>query len=219
MSALFKPRWNLLSRLSAVVLAGGAAGMLLALWGYWRTPYGQRLQEEVLQPVLFDHRHHVVDDLVDCRYCHFNVERGASAGIPSTEMCLNCHAQIWNKSPKLEPIRRSYFTGVPVRWIRVHQVPDFAYFNHSIHVKKGVGCVTCHGRVDEMPAVTKVASLQMSWCLDCHRNPAPHLRPQEEITSMTWQPPEEPAARAALAAELMKKYDVHSRVSCTTCHR
>jgi len=219
MSALFKPHWNLLSRLSAVVLLGGAAGTLFALWGYWRTPYGERLQEEVLQPILFDHRHHVVDDLVDCRYCHFNVERGASAGIPSTEMCLNCHSQIWNKSPKLEPVRRSYFTGVPIQWIRIHQVPDFAYFNHSIHVKKGIGCVTCHGRIDEMPAVTKVSSLQMSWCLDCHRNPAPHLRPQEEITSMTWEPPAEPAARAALAALLMKKYDVHSRVSCTTCHR
>jgi len=219
MSAPFKPHWNLLARLSIAVLGGGAVGALLALWGYWHTPYGQRLQDEVAQPVLFDHRHHVVDDLVDCRYCHFNVERGASAGIPSTQMCLNCHSQIWNKSPKLEPIRKSYFTGIPIEWVRVHQVPDFAYFNHSIHVKKGVGCVTCHGRVDEMPAVTKVASLQMAWCLDCHRNPAPHLRPPEEITSMTWAPPEDAAARTALAAELMKKYDVHSRVSCTTCHR
>ncbi len=219
MSALFKPHWNLLARLSLVLVAGGAAGTLLALWGYWRTPYGQRLQEEVAQPVLFDHRHHVIDDLVDCRYCHFNVERGASAGIPSTEMCLNCHSQIWNKSPKLEPVRRSYFTGTPIEWVRVHDVPDFAYFNHSIHVSKGIGCVTCHGRVDEMPAVTKVASLQMSWCLECHRNPAPNLRPPDQIVSMTWAPPSDPAARAALAAELMKKYDVHSRVSCTTCHR
>jgi len=219
MSALFKPRWNFLARISVVLVAGGAAGTLLALWGYWRTPYGQQLQEEIAQPVMFDHRHHVVDDLVDCRYCHFNVERGASAGIPSTEMCLNCHSQIWNKSPKLEPVRRSYFTGKPIEWVRVHEVPDFVYFNHSIHVGKGVGCVTCHGRVDEMPAVTKVASLQMSWCLDCHRNPAPNLRPPDQIASMTWAPPADPVERGALSAELMKKYDVHSRVSCTTCHR
>jgi hypothetical protein len=134
-------------------------------------------------------------------------------------MCLNCHSQIWNKSPKLEPVRRSYFTGTPIEWNRVHQVPDFTYFNHSIHVNKGVGCVTCHGRIDQMAAVTKVASLQMSWCLECHRNPAPNLRPRDQITSMTWQPPADPAAARLLAAELMKSYDVHARVSCSTCHR
>jgi hypothetical protein len=219
MSAPFKPHWNFLSRLSLAVVAGGAGLTLLAIWGYWRTPYGERLQEEVVQPVMFDHRHHVVDDLIDCRYCHFNVERGASAGIPSTGMCLNCHSQIWNKSPKLAPVRESYFTGKPIEWVRVHQVPAFAYFNHAIHVAKGVGCATCHGRVDQMPAITKVAPLTMQWCLDCHRNPAPSLRPADQITSMTWQPPADPAARAALATELMKKNDVHSRVSCTTCHR
>jgi hypothetical protein len=219
MSALFKPSANFLARSSLVVLAVVAGGALLVLWGYWRTPYAQGLQEEIVQPILFDHRHHVVDDLIDCRYCHFNVERGASAGIPSTEMCLNCHAQIWNRSPKLEPVRRSYFTGQPIEWNRVHQLPDFAYFNHSIHVGKGIGCATCHGRIDQMAAVTKVASLQMTWCLECHRNPAPNLRPRDQITSMTWQPPSDPAAAHLLAAELMKSYDVHTRVSCTTCHR
>ena len=147
------------------------------------------------------------------------MERGASAGVPSTEMCLNCHSQIWNRSPKLEPVRRSYFTGRPIEWNRVHQLPDYAYFNHSIHVNKGIGCATCHGRIDQMAAVTKVNSLQMSWCLECHRNPAPNLRPRDQITSMTWQPPSDPAAAKALATELMKSYDVHTRVSCTTCHR
>ncbi len=219
MSALFKPSANALARGSIVVLGTVAGLALLAVWGYWRTPYGQGVQEEILQPVLFDHRHHVVDDLIDCRYCHFNVERGASAGIPSTEMCLNCHSQVWNKSPKLEPIRRSYFTGLPIEWRRVHQLPDFVYFNHSIHVNKGIGCATCHGRVDHMPAVTKVNSLQMGWCLDCHRDPAPNLRPRDQITNMAWTPPADPAAARALSAELMKAYDVHSRVSCTTCHR
>src|SRR5512137_140183 len=200
MSALFKPSANFIARFSLVAVASVLGGSLLGLWGYWRTPYAQGLQEEIAQPVLFDHRHHVVDDLIDCRYCHFNAERGASAGIPSTEMCLNCHSQIWNKSPKLEPVRRSYFTGTPIEWNRVHQLPDFTYFNHSIHVNK-------------------VASLQMSWCLECHRNPAPSLRPRDQITSMTWQPPADPAAARVLAADLMKSYDVHSRVSCTTCHR
>ncbi len=219
MSAIFKPSANFYARASLVAVGVVLGGGLLALWGYWRTPYGQGVQEEIAQPVMFDHRHHVVDDLVDCRYCHFNVERGASAGVPSTEMCLNCHSQIWNKSPKLEPVRRSYFTGKPIEWERVHQLPDFVYFNHSIHVAKGIGCVTCHGRIDQMPAVTKVASLQMSWCLDCHRNPAPNLRPRDQVTSMTWQPPADPAAAKALSAELMKANDVHTRVSCTTCHR
>ncbi len=219
MSAPFKPSANFLARASLVVVGLVAGGGILGLWGYMRTPYARGLQEEIVQPVLFDHRHHVVDDLVDCRYCHFNVERGATAGIPSTEMCLNCHSQVWNKSPKLEPVRRSYFTGTPIEWNRVHQVPDFAYFNHSIHVGKGVGCATCHGRVDQMPAITKVASLQMSWCLECHRNPGPNLRPRDQITSMTWQPPADPAAARLLADDLMKSYDVHSRVSCTTCHR
>jgi hypothetical protein len=219
MSALFKPSANFIARFSLIAVASVLGGGLLGLWGYFRTPYAQGLQEEIAQPVLFDHRHHVVDDLIDCRYCHFNAERGASAGIPSTEMCLNCHSQIWNKSPKLEPVRRSYFTGTPIEWNRVHQLPDFTYFNHSIHVNKGIGCATCHGRIDQMAAVTKVASLQMSWCLECHRNPAPNLRPRDQITSMTWQPPADPAAARLLASDLTKSYDVNSRVSCTTCHR
>jgi hypothetical protein len=219
MSALFKPSANFFARFSLAVVGIVLGGALLTLWGYWRVPAGQGLQEEIVQPVFFDHRHHVVDDLIDCRYCHFNVERGASAGVPSTEMCLNCHSQIWNRSPKLEPVRRSYFTGRPIEWNRVHQLPDYAYFNHSIHVNKGIGCVTCHGRIDQMAAVTKVNSLQMSWCLECHRNPAPNLRPRDQITSMTWQPPADPAAATALGAKLMKSYEVNSRVSCTTCHR
>jgi hypothetical protein len=219
MSAIFKPSANFLARFSLVAVATVLGGGLLGLWGYFRTPYYAGLQEEIAQPVLFDHRHHVVDDLIDCRYCHFNVDRGATAGIPSTEMCLNCHSQVWNKSPKLEPVRRSYFTGQPIEWNRVHQLPDFTYFNHSIHVNKGIGCATCHGRIDQMPAVTKVATLQMSWCLDCHRNPAPNLRPRDQITNMAWQPPDDPVAAKTLATDLMKTYDVHSRVSCTTCHR
>ena len=218
MSAIFKPSSNALARASIIVLGSVAGLALLALWGYWRTPYGRGLQEEIVQPVFFDHRHHVVDDLIDCRYCHFNVERGASAGVPSTEMCLNCHSQIWNRSPKLEPVRRSYFTGRPIEWNRVHQLPDFTYFNHSIHVAKGIGCATCHGPVHEMRLMRTAQPVQMRWCLDCHRNPEKYIRPKEEIYNMTWKAKDQ----EALGRELVKEYGVRPPAqitSCGTCHR
>ena len=216
MSSLFRPRANSISRLVLALLGAGAVGTLGSAWGYWRTPYGTRQGVPVQQPVMFDHRHHVVDDGIDCRYCHTTADRDASAGIPSTQLCLNCHSQVWNKSLKLEPVRRSFFTGQPIPWVRVHKVPDFVYFNHAIHVNKGIGCVTCHGRVDRMAAIEQVAPLTMSWCLDCHRNPAPNLRPPEQIVSTTWKPEGDPAV---LARELSAKYDVRARTSCTTCHR
>ena len=216
MSSLFRPRSNTAFRLILLLLVGGAVGTLGGLMVWARVPAGTGQAEEIVQPVQFDHRHHVVDDGIDCRYCHGSADRGPSAGIPSTALCMNCHSQIWNKSPRLEPVRASYFTGQPISWVRVHRLPDFVYFNHAIHVNKGVGCETCHGRVDQMPAIQQVAPLTMGWCLECHRNPAPNLRPLDQITTMGWQPEGDPAA---LAQELMKRHDVHSRTSCTTCHR
>ena len=216
MSALFSRKAD--GRLKLALGLAGAA-VALALGGamfYWRSPFGTGQFHPVVQPIQFDHRHHVRDDQIDCRYCHASVERAPSAGIPATEVCLSCHSQIWNKSPLLDRVRASWFEGRPIRWLRIHRLPDFVYFNHAIHVNKGVGCVECHGRVDRMAAVEQVQPLNMGWCLDCHRNPAPRLRPIEEITSTTWRPP---ADRAALGAELMKRYSVHARVSCTTCHR
>ena len=215
--SLFRPRHNTLAQISLMVVAAGALGVPGGLMLYARTPIARGMMDPIEQPIQFDHRHHVVDDGIDCRYCHTSAERGPSAGIPSTALCMNCHAQVWNKSPRLEPVRQSYFTGEPIPWVRVHRLPDFVYFNHAIHVNKGVGCESCHGRVDQMPAVEQLAPLTMGWCLECHRNPAPNLRPVEEVTAMGWTPP--PGDAAAYGRELMKRYDVHTRTSCTTCHR
>jgi hypothetical protein len=216
MSALFSPRSNALLMTVLGVLALGAGGTIGGLMLYWRTPYGTSQNDPVLQPVQFDHRHHVQDDLIDCRFCHATVDKAPSAGIPPTELCLACHSQVWNKSPLLDRIRASWFANRPIVWTRVHKLPDFVYFNHAIHVNKGVGCVECHGRVDQMAAIEQAQPLTMGFCLDCHRNPRPRLRPLEEITSMRWVPP---ADQAAQGAELAKAYDVKPRVSCTTCHR
>jgi hypothetical protein len=216
MSTLFSPKADARFRLVLAVLGLGAASTIGALMLFQRTPYGTGQQLEIAQPVQFDHRHHVKDDLIDCRYCHASVERAASAGIPPTSLCLNCHSQVWNKSPLLDVVRASWFSNRPIVWTRVHNLPDFVYFNHAIHVNKGVGCVECHGRVDRMPAIQQVAPLTMGWCLDCHRNPAPRLRPLEEITNMDWKPEGD---AVALGKELAKKYDVQPRVTCYTCHR
>ncbi|HYG68945.1 MAG TPA: cytochrome c3 family protein [Anaeromyxobacteraceae bacterium] len=216
MSALFTPRSDATFRLVLVILAAGAVGTIAGLMVYWRTPYGTAQFHEIAQPVQFDHRHHVQDDLIDCRYCHSSVDKAPSAGIPSTELCLNCHAQVWNKSPLLDVVRASWFADQPIQWTRVHRLPDFVYFNHSIHVNKGVGCVECHGRVDQMAAIQQVMPMNMGWCLDCHRNPEPRLRPVEEVTNMRWKPEGDPVA---LGKELAKKYDVQPRTDCYTCHR
>jgi hypothetical protein len=216
MSALFSPRSNGIFRLVIAVLVAGAAGTVGALMVFWRVPAGTGQAEQVGQPVQFDHRHHVKDDLIDCRYCHSTVDRAATAGIPTTELCLNCHAQVWNKSPLLDLVRASWFSGQPIPWVRVHRVPGFVYFNHAIHVNKGVGCVECHGRVDLMPAIEQAQPLTMGWCLDCHRDPYSRLRPLEEITNMTWKPDGDPVA---VGRELAKKYDVEPRTSCYACHR
>ncbi len=216
MSALFSPRSNRVFRLVIAILALGAVGSIGGLMLYARVPIGTGQQVQVGQPIQFDHRHHVKDDLIDCRYCHQTVDKAASAGIPPTGLCLNCHAQVWNKSPLLDLVRASWFANKPIQWVRVNKVPDFVFFNHSIHVAKGVGCVECHGRVDLMPAVEQFAPLNMGWCLDCHRNPYARLRPPDEVTNMTWKPDRDPEV---LGRELAKKNDVKPRTECWTCHR
>jgi hypothetical protein len=169
MPALY-PRWsNTVYRLVLAAIVIGVVGFPVALMGYVRSPWNTEQNQPIDQPVEFDHRHHVADDHIDCVYCHSGAEKSRNAGVPATEVCMGCHAQIWNESPLLEKVRRSYFSGKPVPWNRVHDVADFAYFDHSVHVQRGVGCVTCHGRVDQMGRMEKKAALNMQWCLQCHR--------------------------------------------------
>jgi hypothetical protein len=213
--ALFPPWTNTAVRAVLFSILMGVLSLIFLGLVYVRSPLFTGQNEPVVQPIEFDHRHHVGDDGIDCRYCHTTVDRAPSAGYPSTEICLNCHSQVWNKSPMLDPVRQSFFTDRALEWKRVHDLPDHAYFNHAIHVNKGVGCVTCHGRVDRMAEVMRAAPLTMGWCLECHRDPIKNLRPREHITDLTWEPEDPIATGRAVAA----KNQVHTRTSCTTCHR
>lgn len=170
MKPLF-PRWsNTAFRLALVALFGVALIGLTGAMVYVRTPWNTGEDDAVDQPVQFDHRHHVIDDEIDCIYCHTGAETSGYAGVPATDVCMGCHAQIWNESPLLETVRRSYFSGQAIPWNRVHDLPDFVYFNHAVHVQRGVGCVACHGRVDRMARVYETRDLSMGFCLDCHRD-------------------------------------------------
>lgn len=175
-------------------------------------------REAVLQPIPFSHKHHVGDDGIDCRYCHTSVEKSAVAGLPSTEICLTCHSQLFRDAPLLAPIHSSARTRAPIQWNRVHDLPDFVYFDHSIHVNKGVACIECHGRVDQMPLTSRVASLDMQWCLQCHRNPQQHIRPLSEVYSMSSKRPLIQQEIAQLA-RLYKLQDTRRLTDCSTCHR
>jgi hypothetical protein len=169
-----------------------------------------------VQPVAYSHKLHVTQLGLDCRYCHSNVERGRFAGVPPTETCMNCHSMVKTESPEIKKIKEAQDRGHPIPWVRVHKLPDFAYFDHSAHVNKGVSCVSCHGRVDQMEEVRAVQPLSMSWCLDCHRDPAPAIRDRGRITELGWKPEGDPAA---LGREFMKMYNVQPRTDCSTCHR
>lgn len=168
------------------------------------------------QPIQFDHRHHVRDDGIDCQYCHYDSDRSPSAGMPDTATCMGCHAQIWKDSPQLEPVRRSYYRNEPIAWQRVHDLPDFVYFSHGAHVTRGVGCETCHGRVDLMGAVAKTETLHMGWCLDCHRDPERYLRPPELVTEMGYVPSE---PQRTMGKRLREQLSIQPPTHCTGCHR
>lgn len=207
---------NALARVSIIagvilLAAAGAFGYL-----FIRSPYmtGQNVVRE--QPVPFSHEHHVTGLGIDCRYCHFSADKSSFAGIPPTKVCMNCHTQIWADSPMLEPVRESFRTDKPIEWTRVHRLPDHVYFNHSIHVNKGVGCTSCHGDIDKMPLVRQANSLLMSWCLDCHRYPEQQVRPREKVYDFSYTPPD---SQEELGAELVKEYSIQSRTHCSACHR
>ena len=216
MAQIFPKSANAVAKASifAVLFLVAAGGF--ALWRLANSGYVTRQGIILEQPVPFSHAPHVAQIGIDCRYCHTAVESQASAGIPPTQTCMNCHNQLWTNAALLEPIRASLREGKPIQWNRVNDLPDFVYFNHSIHVAKGVACTTCHGPVDKMPLMYQGAPLTMKWCLDCHRDPVKNLRPRSEVANVFWQPP---ADLAALQAIWAKAHNVQSKVSCSTCHR
>lgn len=188
---------------------------VFAIW-YWGSPKNYVVGYQPVQPIAFSHQLHAGQMGIDCRYCHYNVERSRHAGVPPTETCLNCHKLVKTDSPEIKKLVAYHEKGLPVPWVRVHKLPDFVYFDHSAHVNKGVSCVECHGRVDRMNEVRVEKPLSMSWCLDCHRNPASHIRDRAKITDLAWKPDGDPAA---LGREFMKLYNVNPRTDCSTCHR
>jgi hypothetical protein len=216
MAQLFRPSVNYIAKFSivaAVLLACSTIGIAYVIdRGPWMTDVGIA----PVQPIYFSHKHHVKDDGIDCRYCHTSVETSGFAGLPPTETCMSCHSQIWNQASVTEPIRQSWASGKSIEWTKVHDLPDYVYFNHSIHIAKGVGCSTCHGQINEMPWVYKVNTLYMNWCINCHRNPAAYVRPKSEVFNMDYKVP---SNQAELGAKLVKEYHVQSLQDCATCHR
>ena len=220
MVQVFHPSMNTFARVTIFGAVFFAVGFVGVAYAVFRSPYMTGQYDPIDQPVQFSHEHHVTALGLDCRYCHTSVETSSFAGIPPTETCMTCHSQIWRDSPILAPVRDSLAKNEPLKWNRVHNLPEYAYFNHAIHVKKGVGCASCHGRVDEMPLIWKDAPLTMEWCLNCHRASEKHLRPQDQIFNMAWSAGSE-NEQHALGSELVKMnhVPVHRLSDCSTCHR
>ena len=229
---IFHRSTNTISRATIFGAIFVVAALFWAAAEIQRSPYVTYAGVRRSQPVPFSHQHHVAGLGLDCRYCHTSVEDSSFAGIPPTKTCMNCHSQIWMGAPLLEPVRESFRSGKPLIWNRANDLPDFVYFNHSIHINKGVGCNTCHGPVDRMPLIYNYASLEMEWCLECHRAPEKYLRPRDQVFNMRYEPPSgaEPAVvdgkeysdQASLGIDLVKKYQLRTVAditSCSTCHR
>jgi len=210
------PRWTWVLRPAIAIAALGGLLYATVVVAFGFSPRTTDVGYTPTQPVPYSHALHVGQLGMDCRYCHNTVERTAAANIPPTQTCMNCHASVRAASEKLIPVFESYSTGMPVEWIRVHDLPDYVYFNHSAHVSRGVGCVSCHGRIDTMEVVTQVEPLSMGWCLGCHRNPEKHLRPAEFVTRLDWVPEED---QLALGRRLRETNDINPPQDCYTCHR
>jgi hypothetical protein len=219
MSQVFHRSTNTISRFT---IFGAVFVLLVLAWvgeQVQRSPYVNYMGVAQIQPVPFSHQHHVGALGIDCRYCHTSVETSSFAGIPPTKTCMNCHSEIWTNTPMLEPVRASFRSGNSLVWTRVNDLPDFVFFDHSIHVNKGIGCYSCHGAVDRMPLMYAAHTLQMEWCLDCHRNPEKNIRPKEQVFNMEYVPP---ADQMQLGRRLEKQYhlrSVYDLTSCNTCHR
>lgn len=216
MAQIFHPSFNTLSKVS---IFGAVFFLGAAVWGWdtlLRSSYATQVNVAREQPVPFSHKHHVAGLGIDCRFCHHTVEVSAFAGIPATKTCMGCHSVVWKDAEVLEPVRESYRTDAPIAWTRVNDLPDFAYFDHSIHVKKGVGCTTCHGPVDQMPLTWRENTLNMDWCLSCHRNPAAFIRPPERVFDSDWDPESMSSEERRLLAETLH---VTSMTNCSVCHR
>ena len=219
MAQIFHRSANFIARaslLGGAILAGAALTAVLVLA---RSPYITNQHVTRNQPIQFSHKHHVGDDGIDCRYCHTGVENSAYAGIPPTRTCMNCHSVLFNNVGYLETIRESYRTDESIHWVKVHRLADYVYFNHSIHVNKGIGCSTCHGSVNQMPLMFQESPLNMNWCLDCHRNPQANLRPKDQIFNMDWKAP---ANQEEAGRQLATEYKLRTTAeltSCSTCHR
>ncbi len=216
MAQTFRRSANAVFAVSLIGLVLGVGGLVTLGYLLQSSPYVTRAFEARRQPIQFSHERHVGGNGIDCRYCHTSVETSWFAGIPPTKTCMNCHSQIFKDSPFLELVRSSFRDDRSIQWTRVHDLPDFVYFNHSIHVNKGIGCSTCHGRVDLMPQLYQVQTLEMQWCLDCHRHPEQYVRPREAVFDMHYTPPSD---QIALGRKLVQEYRIQSLTSCSTCHR
>ena len=216
MPQIFHRSTNALSRISIFGAVFVVGAILAVAYTIDRGSFTTDVRVVKEQPVPFSHKHHVTDDGIDCRYCHTSVESSAYAGLPATEICMSCHSQIWSNASMLEPVRESFRTGKSLQWTRVHDLPEFVYFNHSIHVSKGIGCATCHGHVEKMSLMYKANTLYMNWCLDCHRAPEKYIRPRAEVFNMAYEPP---SNQLELGRKLVADYKVQSLTDCYTCHR
>lgn len=223
MAQIFHPSMNTISR---ATIFGAVFIGALAVWlasAIVRSPYATNAGVILEQPIPFSHKHHVAECGIDCRYCHTSVEDSSFAGIPPTETCMNCHSQLWADSPLLAPVRESYREGTPIAWNRVNDLPDYAYFDHSIHISKGVACITCHGDVDTMPLMWREATLHMEWCLNCHRQPEKYVGSRDEVFATRSTVPLGASASATgeslVQEDWIQKYHIQSKTDCSVCHR
>jgi hypothetical protein len=218
MPQLFRPRSNAIAKLSLILILGVPSALFLIFEIYLWSSYETEVGVPISQPVPFSHKHHVSELGIDCRYCHSFVENSAFAGIPPSSICMTCHSQIWREAPMLKPVHDSFKSQEPIAWNRVYRMPKYVYFNHSIHVQKGIGCSSCHGEIDRMPLTEKARTFYMRDCLSCHRNPEKFLRPREEIFNPQYIAPK---AQLTLGNELLEKYHIRKEhlMDCNTCHR